>query len=69
MRPCNDYRLKWEISNIELLEMEKNTSLDWRMQTIEDDLSKLQVKLQGGTQSSGQRQICCTIVSESTRIE
>ena len=36
------------------LELERNTSLDWRMQTIEDDLTKLQVKFQGGTQLSGQ---------------
>ena len=31
------------------LELEKNTSLDWRMQSIEDDLSKLQVKFQGSS--------------------
>ena len=36
------------------LELERNTSLDWRMQTIEDDLTKLQVKFQGGTQVGGQ---------------
>ena len=36
------------------LELERNTALDWRMQAIEDDLSKLQVKFQGGRQLSGQ---------------
>ena len=34
------------------LELEKNTSLDWRMQSIEDDLGKLQVKLLGSSQLS-----------------
>ena len=36
------------------LELEKNTALDWRMQSIEDDLSKLQVKFQGSSQLSEQ---------------
>ena len=35
----------------------RNTSLDRRMQTIEDDLNKLQVKFEGGTQLSGQDRI------------
>ena len=40
------------------LELERNASLDWRMQSIEDDISKLlQVKLQGGSQSSGQDKV------------
>ena len=39
------------------LELERNTSLDWRMQTIEDDLNKLQVKFQGGSQLSGQDRV------------
>ena len=34
------------------LELERNTSLDWRMQSIEDDLGKLQVKLLGNSQLS-----------------
>ena len=34
------------------LELEKNTALDWRMQSIEDDLSKLQVKFLGSSQLS-----------------
>ena len=29
------------------MELEKNTSLDWRMQTIEDDLTTLQTMMQG----------------------
>ena len=36
------------------LELERNTSLDWRMQAIEDDLNKLQVNFQSGIQLSGQ---------------
>ena len=39
------------------LELEKNTSLDWRMQSIEDDLSKLQVKFQGSSQLSDQDRV------------
>ena len=39
------------------LELERNTSLDWRMQTIEDDLNKLQVKFQGGQLSEQDRVI------------
>ena len=39
------------------LELEKNTSLDWRMQSIEDDLSKLQVKFQGSSQLSEQDRV------------
>ena len=39
------------------LELERNTALDWRMQAIEDDLSKLQVKFHGGCQLSGQDRI------------
>ena len=34
------------------LELEKNTALDWRMQSIEDDLSRLQVKFLGSSQLS-----------------
>ena len=34
------------------LELEKNTALDWRMKSIEDDLSKLQVKFLGSSQLS-----------------
>ena len=34
------------------LELEKNTVLEWRMQSIEDDLSKLQVKFLGSSQLS-----------------
>ena len=34
------------------LELEKNTSLDWRMQSIEDELTTLQTRLQGGVLSS-----------------
>ena len=34
------------------LELEKNTALDWRMQSIEDDLSKLQAKFLGSSQLS-----------------
>ena len=34
--------------------MERNTSLDWRMQAIEDDLNGLQVNFQSGVQLSGQ---------------
>ena len=34
------------------LELEKNTALDWRMQSIEDDLSKLQVQFLGSSQLS-----------------
>ena len=36
------------------LELEKNTSLDWRMQTIEDELNTLQTRLQGGNPNSSQ---------------
>ena len=36
------------------LELERNTSLDWRMQAIEDDINTLQSKLQGGSQIVGQ---------------
>ena len=36
------------------LELEKNTSLDWKMQTIEDELTTLQIKMQGGNPNSGQ---------------
>ena len=36
------------------LEFEKNTSLDWRMQSVEDELSKLQVKFQGSSPLSEQ---------------
>ena len=39
------------------VELERNTSLDWRMQSIEDDLTKLQVKFQGGSQLSGQDRV------------
>ena len=31
------------------LELEKNTSLDWRMQSIEEDINTLQNRLRGGT--------------------
>ena len=37
------------LQRLSTLELEKNTSLGWRMQSIEDDLSKLQVKFQGGS--------------------
>ena len=49
-------RLSTQMGNLQhrTLELERNTSLDWRMQSIEDDLSKLQIKFQGGTQLSGQ---------------
>ena len=36
------------------LELEKNTSLDWRMQTIEDEFNTLQIKMQGGNPNSSQ---------------
>ena len=36
------------------LELEKNTSLDWRMQAIEHDVNTLQSKLQVGSQIFGQ---------------
>ena len=36
------------------LELEKNTSLDWRMQTIEDELNIVQTKMQGGNPNSSQ---------------
>ena len=36
------------------LELEKNTSLDWRMQSIENELNTLQVKMQGGNPNSSQ---------------
>ena len=39
------------------LELERNTALDWRMQSIEDDLNKLQVKFHGGSQLGGQDRI------------
>ena len=39
------------------LELEKNTSLDWRMQSIEDDTNTLQNRLQGGDQAVGQDRI------------
>ena len=39
------------------LELEKNTSLDWRMQSIEDDINTLQNRLQGGNQAIGQDRI------------
>ena len=39
------------------LEFEKNTSLDWRMQSIEDDINTLQNRLQGGSQVVGQDRI------------
>ena len=39
------------------LELERKTSLDWRMQSIEDDLTELQVKFQGGSQLSGQDRV------------
>ena len=39
------------------LELEKNTSLDWRMQSIEDDINTLQNRLQGGNQVVGQDRI------------
>ena len=44
-------RLLGQISGVQqrMIELEKNTSLDWRMQAIEDDLTTLQNKLQGGT--------------------
>ena len=37
------------VAQQKLMELEKNTSLDWRMQTIEDDLTTLQNIMQGGT--------------------
>ena len=37
-----------------ILELEKNTSLDWRMQTIEEELNIVQTKMQGGDPSSSQ---------------
>ena len=36
------------------IELEKNTSLNWRMQTIEDDLTALQNMMQGGMEKSVQ---------------
>ena len=39
------------------LELEKNTSLDWRMQSIEDDINTLQSGLKGGNQAVGQERI------------
>ena len=45
-------RLSSQIGTLQhrTLELEKNTSLDWRMQSIEDDLGKLQVKLLGSSE-------------------
>ena len=37
-----------------ILELEKNTSLNWRMQSIEDDINTLQSRLQGGNPIVGQ---------------
>ena len=39
------------------LELEKNTSLDWRMQSTEDEVTTLQTRLQGGNPSSGQERL------------
>ena len=39
------------------LELEKNTSLDWRMQSIEDDINTLHNRLQGGNQVFGQDKV------------
>ena len=36
------------------LQLEKNTSLDWSMQSIEDDINTLQNRLQGGSPIVGQ---------------
>ena len=47
------------------LELEKNTALDWRMQSIEDDLSKLQVKLLGSSQPEPDRVV--TQLSQQVR--
>ena len=47
-------RLLGQMSSVHqrTIELEKNTTLDWRMQAIEDDLNTVQSKLQGGTVSS-----------------
>ena len=39
------------------LELERNTSLDWRMQSIEDDINTLQNRSQGGSSVIGQDRI------------
>ena len=39
------------------LELEKNTSLDWRMQSTEDDINALQSRLQGGNPVVGQDRV------------
>ena len=39
------------------LELEKNTSLNWRMQSIEDDINTLQSRMQGGNPALGQERI------------
>ena len=50
------------------LELEGNTSLDWRMQTIEDDLHKLQVKFQGGSQLSGQDKVIAQLSQQVQKL-
>ena len=39
------------------MELERNTSLDWRMQSIEDDINTLQNRFQGGSSVIGQDRI------------
>ena len=51
------------------LNWRKNTSLDWRMQAIEDDWTTLQNKLQGGNGESQLRKDDCTTSAASPGIE
>ena len=56
MKPFIAYQVKWEFQQ-KTLELEKNTSLDWRMQSIEDDTNTLQSRLQGGNPVVGQERV------------
>ena len=59
-------RLSIQMGNLQqkTLELEKNTSLDWRMQSIEDDLNTLQTKFQGGNQAVGQEKVISQLVQQ-----
>ena len=51
------------------LELEKNTSSDWRMQSIEDDINTLQNKLQGGNHGCWTREDNWTIITTGSGVK
>ena len=53
MKLCNGLSNQMGVLQQKTLELEKNTSLDWRMQSIEDDINTLQNRFQGGRSDSG----------------